>query len=110
LERAASGESRSPIERGGLDRLRDRPERDPFAVGQTPAGQRSRAIADQRRKLAHQTRLAHPGVADDGRHSTRAERHGFFERLLEPRQLFVSTDERRVQATRELRCAGRHLQ
>ena len=64
LARAASGWSSSRMSAASRDHAHQRPEGDAVAVGQAAPAQHARAGGDLVDHLAHQARLAQPGIAD----------------------------------------------
>ena len=74
------------------DDLRDRPVGDALTVGEARSAQDRRPIGYPGRKLGDESRLADPGVADDGDEPKAGGRRP--ELALEPRELVLTAPER----------------
>ena len=83
-----------------VDRLLQRPERDPVPVGQAPSAEDPCAVGDRRSQLGGQPRLADPGRAEQCEEPRLAGSSCFLECLDECAQLLFAADERGVKVSR----------
>jgi hypothetical protein len=81
--------------------LGERPEGDPFAVGQAASDQHGRRFFHGRAKLGAQARLADPGRAEHGDKPADPFLRGALECFFELRELALAPDERSVEFVRE---------
>ena len=86
--------------------LVDRPERDAVAVGEAPADEHGRALANLVEQLGHQPRLADSCRSEEREQRARPLGDGALVGPAQPRKLVVASDERRVRSPRDRRQAG----
>jgi hypothetical protein len=78
-----------------LDRLDDRVVADALAVGQAPAEQDRRSVAEPRDELLDQTRLPHPGGSQQGEELTTRGLDRCVVRLSQLSELALAPDHQR---------------
>ena len=86
-----------------LDRLEERPERDPLAVGQATATRDPCPPRHSVQELLHEPRLADTGEPEDGEELARGVCASLLEGVRQPTPLAAATHHRRVQPPRRRR-------